>query len=151
MIYFCGNTDTYHRYGVAIIVSKNMVPSAINSTPVSDRILFLQLQTNTGKLNVIQIYAPTKNKSDEEIEQFYKQVNQVLKSTKTQDTTIILRDFNAKVGKGRSGKHVGEHGLGARNVRRDRLLQFCQENNMIITNIFLNGQNGNHLKIIIKG
>ena len=136
MVYFSGNRDTHHRNGVAIVISKTMVPSVINFVPVSDRVIFLQLQTKTGKLNIIQGYAPTADKSDEEVEQFYEQIDQVLRSTKPRDSTIILGDFNSKIGKGKSGKHVGEYGLGIRNERGDRLLQFCQENDMIITNTF---------------
>ncbi|XP_050497514.1 craniofacial development protein 2-like [Diabrotica virgifera virgifera] len=136
MIYFSGNNDPHHRYGVAIVVSKKMMQSVINFTPVSDRVIFLQLHTKTVNLNIIQVYAPTAEKSDEEVEEFYKQINHVLKSIKARDVTIILGDFNSKIGEGKSGKYVGNYGLGLRNERGDRMLQFCQENDMIISNTF---------------
>lgn len=66
MISFSGNDDINHRYGVAALISNNMMHSAVSFTPVSDRVLFLQLQTTTGKLIIILIYAPTVDKPDEE-------------------------------------------------------------------------------------
>lgn len=140
MIYYSGNNDINHRNhrnGVAVIVSKRLLPFIRNFTPVSDRLIFLQLQINaTVKLNILQTYAPTADKSDEEIESFYQQIEQILKSIKSRDVTVILGDFNAKIGQGKSGKYVGEYGLGIRNERGDRLLQFCQENDLVITNTF---------------
>jgi len=47
-----------------------------------------------------------------------------------------MGDFNAKIGNGESGKHIGKYGLGDRNEREDRLEQFSQEQNLIITNTF---------------
>ena len=52
-----------------------------------------------------------------------------------------MGDLNAKVGKGRSGEEVGEYGYGTRNDRGDRLVQFCQENNMWVGNTFFQKQN----------
>lgn len=136
IMYFSGNDETHHRNGVAILVARNVIPSVIGFTPISDRIILLQLQTNKAKVNIIQIYAPTADKPDEEIELFYDNLQSVLSSTKTRDATIIIGDFNAKIGKGRCDKYVGEYGLGTRNERGDRLLEFCQTNNYIITNTF---------------
>lgn len=62
IIYFSGNQQRHQRFGVALIVS--------NFLPISDRIQLLQLRTKTANTNVIQIYAPTAEKSDEEVEQF---------------------------------------------------------------------------------
>lgn len=136
MLYFSGNDDNHHRNGVAIAVSQEIMASVNNFVPISDRIILLQLQSKSRKLNIIQIYAPTADKPDEEIELFYELIKQTIESLKRRDITILLGDFNAKVGKGRNDKYIGEYGLGTRNERGDRLVQFCQEEEMIITNTF---------------
>ncbi|XP_030747109.1 uncharacterized protein LOC115875737 [Sitophilus oryzae] len=59
-----------------------------------------------------------------------------MQSLKSRDITLVLGDFNAKIGRGRFNNCVGEYGLGRRNERGDRLLQFCQENDFIISNTF---------------
>ena len=80
------------------------------------------------------IYAPTSSYSEEEIEEHYEEIEMMLKEVKSTDVLIITGDFNAKIGKGSFQDLVGNHGLGRRNQRGDRMLQFCIENNMIIAN-----------------
>ena len=60
----------------------------------------------------------------------------MMKEVKSTDVLIILGDFNAKVGKENFQNIAGNYGLGKRNERGDRLLQFCIENNMIVTNTY---------------
>ncbi|XP_060530420.1 craniofacial development protein 2-like [Cylas formicarius] len=143
-IYYSGSDDTHHRCGVAIVVSREINKSVINFTPISDRAMLLQLQTYHCKLNIIQTYAPTADKSDEDIEEFYNEINNIIHSLKSRDITLVLGDFNAKIGRGRFDKHVGEYGLGRRNERGDRLLQFFQENDYIISNTFFKLPNRHH-------
>lgn len=56
--------------------------------------------------------------------------------TKLGELTIIIGDFNVKVRRGEKGTMIGKYGLGERNLRGDRLVQFCDENNLFITNTF---------------
>lgn len=133
--YYSGSDDGQpHRYGVGICVKKGIVGSILNVVRYSDRIIMIQLKSQNGKTNLIQIYAPTADKADQEIEEFYNGIDILLRTTKKADTTIILGDFNAKVGKGKVGEYVGEYGLGDRNERGDRLVEFCQQNDFVITN-----------------
>ena len=60
---------------------------------------------------------------------------------KTEENLIVLDDWNAIVGKGREGKAVGEHGLGARNERGNRLVEFCTEHNSVLVNIWFKNHN----------
>lgn len=61
-----------------------------------------------------------------------------MKLTKKQDVNIIMGDFNAKIGRGRSSPTVGDFDLGVRNERGDRLVQFCRlfAVNLVVTNTF---------------
>lgn len=62
-------------------------------------------------INIVQVFAPTVEKSEEEIEDFYSQIGVVMKNVKKRDATIIMGDFNAKIGKGAEDKLVGLYGL----------------------------------------
>ena len=96
----------------------------------------VKLEGQPFNVVLIQVYAPTTQHSDEEVEKFYGDIEKGIKQVKTTDVVIIMGDFNAKVGKGGSGNEVGEHGLGERNARGDRLVQFCQEQEMVVTNTY---------------
>ncbi|KAK4873205.1 hypothetical protein RN001_015234 [Aquatica leii] len=136
MMYFSGSdeSDPYHRHGTAIIVDNTIKNCVISFTPLSNRVILLQLKTQIGKANIIQLYAPTADKDDNELESFYREVDTLLKQVKKHELCIVMGDMNAKIGKGRFEDVVGEYGLGERNDRGDRLLQFPQENELVITN-----------------
>ena len=65
-----------------------------------------------GLINIIQVYAPTSDKSDEEIESFYQDIRTLLNATKKHQVTIVLGDFNAKVGDTKVDGCTGAFGLG---------------------------------------
>lgn len=96
----------------------------------------IKINAKPFNINIIQSYAPTSESSDQEIEIFYEQLQTALKYTKKQKVRFLLGDFNAKVGKGSVGNVVGNFGLGMRNDRGDRLIQFCQETDSVIMNTF---------------
>ncbi|XP_030765261.1 craniofacial development protein 2-like [Sitophilus oryzae] len=133
--YYSGNSDPNHRNGVGFIVRNNIKKSVRNVVGFSGRIILLQMNASPTNINLIQIYAPTADKQDEEAEELYGQIQEVLRSLKPHEITIILGDFNAKVGKGRVADVVGAFGLGERNGRGELLLHFCKEN-MVIKNTF---------------
>lgn len=133
-VYYSGNNNKNHWNGVGIIVNETIQKSVINFIPYTDRMLLLQLQGHPITVNVIQTYAPTADKPEAEIETFYKDLRELLGYTKKTDITIIMGDFNAKVGQGRVDEVVGDFGLGVRNERGDKLVEFCQEEQLIVTN-----------------
>lgn len=77
-IYYSGSEDSQHRYGVAIAVSHEINKSIINFIPVSNRNMLLQLQAHHCKVNIVQTYAPTADKSDEEIEEYYHELDNII-------------------------------------------------------------------------
>ncbi|XP_057656846.1 craniofacial development protein 2-like [Diorhabda carinulata] len=92
------------------------------------------VQIKAHPINLIQIYAPTSDHSDEEIEDFYADLENLTRNLKKHEINIIMDDFNAKVGKRRVPGVAGDFGLGQRNERGDRLIEYCQEHDLIITN-----------------
>ena len=72
----------------------------------------------------MQVYAPTQDHDGEEIEKFYQETQNGIKYAKSDEVICIMEDFNAKVGDERYKNIVGMHGLGQRNEREERLIQF---------------------------
>ena len=136
VIYYSGNLDNRHPNGVGIMINNNLKSCVKNFIPISDRILLLQLKASRQNVNIIQVYAPTADKSEDIIEEWYDQLRQIVKQLKKHEVNLIIGDFNAKVGQGRVLDIVGEHGLGSRNERGDRLIEFCQEENLMVANTF---------------
>ncbi|XP_063391819.1 uncharacterized protein LOC134677313 [Cydia fagiglandana] len=135
-LFYTGNpSDQKSNYhGVGIMVSKELRKYVSNVTHFSNRCMMLNISAHPFNLNIIQVYAPTCDGDDQEVEEFYEGIEQLLKSVKSQDINIIMGDLNAKVGQGEEGKIVGKFGLGKRNDRGNRLVEFCSENNLVITN-----------------
>ena len=79
--------------------------------------MLVKLKGKHFDVNLINVYAPTALCVDEEIEKFYEDLELAKSKCKSQEIVIIMGDLNAKVGEGRSGKIVGDFGLGVRNER----------------------------------
>ncbi|XP_055378335.1 craniofacial development protein 2-like [Condylostylus longicornis] len=133
-VYYSGNKSTRHRQGVGIIVSKNVIKSVQQFIPFSDRALLLKINAKPISINIIQVYAPTADSSNSDIESFYSEISELLKLTKRHEMNIIMGDFNAKIGTGKVENIVRPFALGTRNDRGERLIQFCQEEDYKITN-----------------
>lgn len=135
-IYYSGGNDPGHQYGTAILVSDRIARSVTDFVPLNDRIILLKIRTTHRILNIVQIYAPTNEKSDQVIEEFYNKIEEIMRLTRRGEITMVIGDFNAKIGCGAEGENIGAYGLGTRNNRGDRLAQFCVENNLLIANTF---------------
>ena len=135
-IYYAGNDEVNHYNGVAFIVNAQVQKTVKSFVPVSDRVAFLQFNSRPYNVNIIQVYAPTSDHSDEVVEAFYEQLQTALNLTKKSEVTIIMGDFNAKIGSGAREDIVGRYGLGVANERGDRLFQFCQEMGFVVSNTF---------------
>lgn len=133
-LYYSGNDANQHRKGVGIILSKQYVRCVMECVPLSDRMMMIKLKGSPLNVNLIQVYAPTADSDEDEIESFYHNLKQLLKSTKQHEITLIIGDFNAKVGSEKTTGVTGAFGLGERNDRGSRLVQFCQEERYKISN-----------------
>jgi exonuclease III len=104
--------------------------------PISSRVIAARFKSQGPDLVVIQVYAPTSDHGDEEVEDFYANVQSALEKTSKGDLSVVLGDFNAKVGQERTNwpSILGPHGYGNTNERGERLLQFCTINKLCITN-----------------
>ncbi|XP_045466612.1 craniofacial development protein 2-like [Harmonia axyridis] len=135
-IYYIGDDGTRNRNGVAVILSKGAAPAFTNTVLLSDRVMMVQMKTDKVDLIIVQVYALTYDHDEEEMENFYHQIEELLKLTKSNQMTVIMGDINAKIGRGKEDPNFGEFGLVIRNDRGDRFKRFCNENNLIIANTF---------------
>ena len=85
---------------------------------------------------VIQVYAPTSNAEEAEVECFSEDLQGLLELTpeKKKNVLFIIGDWNAKVGSQETPRVTGKFGLGVRNEAWQRLTEFCQENTLLIAN-----------------
>ena len=79
-------------------------------------------------ITVIQVYAPTSNAEDAEVEWFYEDLQDLSELTHKKDVLFIIGDWNAKVGSQEIPGVTGKFGLGIWNEAGQRLIEFCQEN-----------------------
>ena len=83
---------------------------------------------------VIQVYAPTSNAEEAEVEWFYEDLQDLLELTPKKDVLFIIGNWNAEVGSQETPGVTGKFGLGVQNEAGQRLTEFCQENALVIAN-----------------
>ena len=94
----------------------------------------VRFQSKPFNITVIQVYAPTRNAEEAEAEQFYEDLQDLLELTLKKDVLFIMGDWNAKVGSQETPGVTGKFGLGEQNEAGQRLIDFCQENALVIAN-----------------
>ena len=100
----------------------------------NDRMISVRFQGKPFNITVIQVYAPTSNAKEAEVEWFYEDLQDLLELTCQNDILFIIGDWNAKVGSQETPGVTGKFGLGIRNEEGQRLKEFCQENTLVIAN-----------------
>ena len=85
-------------------------------------------------ITVIQVYAPTSKAEKVEVERFYEDLQDLLELATKKDVLFIKGDWNAKVGSQGTPGVIGKFGLGVQNEAGQRLIEFCQENSLVIAN-----------------
>ena len=92
----------------------------------------VRFQGKPFNITVIQVYALTSNVEEAEVEWFYEDLQDLLELTPKKDVLFIIGDWNAKVGSQETSGVTGKFGLGIQNEARQRLIEFCQENALVI-------------------
>ena len=95
----------------------------------------VHFQGKPFNITVIQVYALTSNAEKAEVEWFHEDLQDLLELTPKKDVLFITGDWNAKVGSQETPGVTGKFGLGVQNEIGQRLIEFCQENVLIIVNI----------------
>ena len=87
--------------------------------------IFVCFQGKPLDITVIQVYAPTTNAEEAEVEWFYEDLQDLLELTPKKDVLFIIGDWNAKVGSQEIPGGTGKFGLGVQNEAGQRLIEFC--------------------------
>ena len=107
----------------------------------------VRFQGKPFNTTVIQAYAPACNAEEAEVERFYEDLQDLLELTPTKDVLFIIGDWNAKVGSQETPGVTSKFGLGMRNETGQRLIEFCQENALVIASTLIQQDKTLHMDI----
>lgn len=128
--------DAPHMEGVALMLAKQAQKALIEWEPLGPRMIRATFKTSNAKikLNIVQCYAPTNDSKEQIKEEFYNKLQGVLGKFKSKDLTILLGDFNAKIGRDNWGfeETMGKHGLGEINENGEMFVDLCAANQLVI-------------------
>ena len=114
------------------MVNKRVRNAVLGCNLKNDRMISVCFQGKPFSITVIQVYALTSNA--EEAEQFYEHLQNLLELTPNKDVLFIIGDWNAKVGSQKTPGVTGKFGLVVWNEAGQSLIEFCQENALVIAN-----------------
>ena len=100
----------------------------------NDRMIFVRFQGKPFNITVIQVYAPTSNAEEAEVEWLYEDLQDLLELTPKKDVLFVIGDWNEKLGSQETPGVTGKIGLGVQNEAGQRLIEFFQENAQVIAN-----------------
>ena len=132
-IYYCGQ-ESLRRNGVALIVNKRVKNAVLGCNLKNDRMISVHFQGKPFNITVIQVYAPTSNAEEAEVEWLYEDLHDLLELTPKKDVLFIIGDWNAKVESQELPGVTGKFGLGVQKEAGQRLTEVCQENTLVIAN-----------------
>ena len=92
----------------------------------------VRFQGKPFNITVIQAYAPASNAEEAEVEKFCEDLQDLSELTPKKDVLFIIGDWNAKVGSQETHGVTGKFGLGVQNEAGQRLIEFCQENALVV-------------------
>ena len=116
------------------MVNKRVWNTVLGCNLKNDRMICFQ--DKTFSITVIQVYAPNSNAEEAEVEWFYEDLQDILELTPKKDVLFIIGEWNAKVGSQETPGVTGKFDLGMQNEAGQRLIEFCQENTLVIANTF---------------
>ena len=135
-IYYC-RQESLRRNGVAIMVNKRVQKAVVLGCNLkNDRMISVCFQGKPFSITVIQVYALTSNAEKAEFEWFYEDLQDLLELIPQKDVLFIIGDWNAKVGSQETPGVTGKSDLEVQKEAGQRLMEFCQDNALVIANTF---------------
>ena len=132
-IYYC-RQESLRRNGIAIMANKRFRNAVLVCSLKNDRMISVHFQGKPFNITVIQLYAPTSNAKEAEVEWFYEDIQDLLELTPKKDVLFIIWDQKAKVESQETPGVTGKYGLGIQNEAGQRLIKFCHENELVTAN-----------------
>ena len=135
-LYYSGESNK-HANGVGFLVNKSTSNTVLGCHPISSRLISIRLRATPFNITIVQAYAPTTDYNDDQVEEFYTQLQGVIDKVDKKDILIIQGDWNAKVGVDAMedwSKYCGPSCNETTNERGLRLLEFSSYNDMVLAN-----------------
>ena len=114
------------------MVNKRVQNAVLGCNLRNDRMIYVHFQGKPSNITVIQVYAPTSNPEEAEVEGFYEDLQDLLELTPKKDVLFIIGDWKAKVGSQETPGVTGKFGLGVQKEAKQRLIEFSQENALLL-------------------
>ena len=140
IVYTTVGKNPLEKNGVAIIVNKRVLNAVLGCNLKNDRMISARFQGKPFIITVTQVYALSSNAKEAKVEWFYEYVQDLLELTPKKDVLFIIGYWNAKVGSQETPGVTGKFGLGVQNEAGHRLIEFCQENALVIANTLFQQQ-----------
>ena len=131
--YNCGQ-ESLRSNGVSNIVNKRVQNAVLGYNLKNDRMISVRFQGKSFNISIIQVYVPTSNAEEAEVERFYEDLQDLWELTSKKDILFIIGDWNEKVGGQETPGITGKFGFGIQNEAGQRLIEYCQENALVISN-----------------
>ena len=132
------------------MVNKRVWNAVFGCNLKNDRMISVHFQGKPFNITVIQAYAPTSNAEEAGVEWFYEDLQDLLELTPKKDVLFIIGDWNAKVGSQETPGVTGKFDFGVQNEAGQRLVEFCQENAMVIANTLFQQNHTESLNVYIS-
>ena len=136
---FLSGKEDKHEHSVGFLVHKNIVNTVVGCRPVFSRLITIRLRAVSFNITIVQVYAPTSDYDDNETEELYDQLQNVIDQTPKKNILVVQGDWNAKVGKDACGNWQGICGpfsIDDTNEMGLRLLEFANFNDLVLANTF---------------
>lgn len=126
--------DNNHAKGVGVVMSSRVKSSLVSYETINEQMTKVRFYARQAKLSIIVAYAPTEEADDDIKKSFYEDMNAITDTIPKHDVTIVMGDFNAKMGSDNRQwtAVIGPHGIGVRNDNGKRLVEYCAENGLLI-------------------
>lgn len=136
-----GMDDGVRRHGVALIFGPKLSPFIQQVQPVNERLISCTIRIEKQNFNILQVYAPQQGHTQNEKDEFMEMLELHLEE-RAEGINILLGDFNARVGRERSGieEILGPFGEETKNTEGENLIDFCVRNRLKIMNGFFKHQ-----------
>ena len=136
-VYYCGQ-ESLRRNRVAIRVNERVQNAVLGCNLKNDRMISVHFQGKPFNITIIQVYAPTSNAEEAEVERFYEDLQDLLELTPPKNVLFSIGDWNVKVGSQEIPGVTGKFGRGVQNKAGQRLTEFCQDNALVANTLFNN-------------
>jgi len=132
-IYYC-EREYLRRNGGASMVNKRVLHAVLRCNLKDERMIPVRFQGKPFNITVIQAFAPMRNAEEAEVEWYCEDLQDLLELISKKDVLFIKGDWNVKVGSQEILGVTGKFGLGILNEAGQRLIEFFQENTLVIAN-----------------